>query len=126
MKTEIKVLEKAFSKAGFIVSTAIVGNLDRVSVTASKPERGEHMKRLSRRFDGDGKSFAKYEALIFIAKMYLEEISDALEGLTVQEVLGPFIQTSDRDEKEITKAIDNVVNDMRGTPSFKSFSDGKV
>ncbi|QDP46824.1 MAG: hypothetical protein GOVbin406_13 [Prokaryotic dsDNA virus sp.] len=126
MKKEIKVLEKAFAHAGFIVSTAIVGNLDRVSVIVSKPERGEHMKRLSRRFDGDGKSFAKYEALIFIAKMYLEEISDALEGLTVQEVLGPFIQASDRDEKEITKAIDNVVNDMRGTPSFKSFSDGKV
>ena len=126
MKTEIKVLEKAFNKADFIVSTAIVGNLDRISLAVSRPEYGEHVKKLSRRFDGDGKSFAKYEALIFIAKMYLEEIGDALDALTAQEVLGPFIQASHKDEKEITKAIDNVVNDIRGTPSFKSFSDGKV
>ena len=123
MKKEIKVLEKAFNKAGFIISTTISFNFDRFNVTVSKPERGEHMKKLSRRFDDDSKTFVKYETLIFIAKYYLEEISDALEGLTVKEVLGPFIQASDRDEKEITKAINNVVNDVRGTPSFKSFSE---
>ena len=49
------------------------------------------------------------------------------KDLVVNQTAGVFVET---DYIRLTiypqEAIDNVVNDIRGTPSFKSFSDGKV
>lgn len=109
------ILEKAFAHAGFTVNTRLTGSLDRLKISVEDPKRGEFFNKLSERFDDDY-SDVKYDALIVIAKSYLERLTAALEALSPSDVYGPFQKTSVLQRQVCQRNIDRVLGEVTGTP----------
>lgn len=117
MKLKNKILEKAFFKAGFNVTSEITGNLDRVLVKVTNSARGEHFSKLSEKFERSHVA-VKHDALMVVAKSYQDEVAPALESLKPCDVYGPFKEPTLVERQMCEQTIEHLYNELMGTPLF--------
>ena len=115
LKAKQECLKRLFNKAGWEVTTRIVGSV--VEVKLQKNKRDEHMSLRGRIPFGHDHKKTAYEQLVRGAKSQEHELRPAIETATLRDLLGPFKRGSYW-EGVAHEALATIKKDVLGTPLF--------